>query len=158
MNKPIINNIKLRILAGQAKPMPPVGPVLGQYGIDLRKFCDFFNEQTKLLDKNLLLNVKIKIIGADKFNIILSVPSSTFYLKKVLNLKKGTSITNQLVCENNQIEVILLYEIAKVRVLLKTKLVNLNLTSKLKKELIKQEMKMLIGSLNSLGLSIYNKE
>lgn len=151
MNRFQKNNIKVQIFAGQAKPLPPVGPILGQYGINTKKFCEKFNAETEQYDKSLLLNVKIKVLNSDNYDVIISPPSTTFYLKRAFNFQKGKTQPNSSSKDNKKLDLVILYEIAKIRLILKYKLLGINLEPLNIRSLIEREVKSLIGSAKSMG-------
>jgi len=89
MAKPIKTILKLQIRAGQANPAPPVGPALGQHGIDIQKFCNQFNSATK--DKgNDIIPVEITIYKDRAFDFKLKTPPAAELLKKAAGIEKGS--------------------------------------------------------------------
>ncbi len=89
MAKPIKTIIKLQIKAGQANPAPPVGPALGQHGLDIQKFCSQFNEATK--DKmGDIIPVEITVYQDRTFNFRLKTPPAPDLLKKAAGIEKGS--------------------------------------------------------------------
>ncbi len=85
-----VSFVKLLVPAGLANPSPPIGPALGQKGINIMDFCKSFNEKTKLLEKGLLLPVLLTVNSDRSFTYIIKTPSVTVLLKKNLFLKKGS--------------------------------------------------------------------
>jgi len=89
MAKEILTKIKLQIKAGQANPAPPVGPALGQHGLNIQDFCTKFNDQTK--DKGGdVLPVEISVYEDRTFDFIIKTPPAAELLKKAAKLKKGS--------------------------------------------------------------------
>ena len=88
MAKKIIGFIKLQIQAGQANPAPPVGPALGQHGVNIMDFCKAFNAETqdKMGD---LIPVEITVYADRSFSFITKTPPASYYLKKAAKLQKG---------------------------------------------------------------------
>lgn len=87
--------IKLQILPGQAKPSPPVGPALGQHGVQIMDFCRAFNDATKDMDKELPCPVVIKVKKDKSFTFDLKTPPASALIKKELGLKKGSAVPNK---------------------------------------------------------------
>ncbi len=89
MAKKIISIIKLQILAGQANPAPPVGPALGQHGLNISEFCQQFNERSKG-QIGYILPVEISVYEDRTYNFILKTPLTSDLLKKAININKGS--------------------------------------------------------------------
>lgn len=90
MAKKIVGYIKLQIPAGAANPSPPVGPALGQKGLNIMEFCKAFNAQTQNIEKGIPIPVVITAYGDRSFSFIMKTPPVSYYLKKAANLKKGS--------------------------------------------------------------------
>ena len=90
MAKKIKAQIKLHIAAGQANPAPPVGPALGQHGVNIMQFCKQFNEQTKNRD-GLILPAVISVYEDRSFTFIIKSPPSSILLKRAANLAKASA-------------------------------------------------------------------
>lgn len=89
MPKQILTTIKLQIPAGQANPAPPVGPALGQHGLNIQEFCTKFNEATK--DKmGDIIPVEITVFEDRSYDFLLKTPPAAELLKKAANIKKGS--------------------------------------------------------------------
>lgn len=89
MAKKVVGKIKLQIKAGQANPAPPVGPALGQHGVNMMDFCKSFNDRTK--DKgDALIPVEITVYEDRSFEFITKTPPASFLIKKAIRLKKGS--------------------------------------------------------------------
>ena len=93
-NKEIITYIKLQVPAGAASPSPPVGPALGQHGVNLMDFCNAFNSQTNELEKNLPVPVVITVYEDRSFDFIVKTTPASVLLKKAAGLTKGSGTPN----------------------------------------------------------------
>ena len=93
MAKNITGYVKLQVPAGSASPSPPIGPALGQAGLNIMNFCKAFNEQTDKLEKGMPCPVVITVFQDKSFEFIVKKPPASFYIKKELNLKKGSGQT-----------------------------------------------------------------
>ena len=93
-NKEIITYIKLQVPAGAASPSPPVGPALGQHGVNLMDFCNAFNVQTNELEKNLPVPVVITVYEDRSFDFIVKTTPASVLLKKAAGLSKGSGTPN----------------------------------------------------------------
>jgi large subunit ribosomal protein L11 len=91
MAKKIVGFIKLQIPAGKANPSPPVGPALGQRGLNIMEFCKAFNAQTQGVEPGLMLPVAITAFADKSFTFIIKTPPATVLIKKALKLDKGSS-------------------------------------------------------------------
>ncbi|MCK5215117.1 MAG: 50S ribosomal protein L11 [Candidatus Omnitrophica bacterium] len=89
MAKEVVTQIKLYVPAGQANPAPPVGPALGQHGVNIMSFCKAFNEQTKGRE-GLILPAVITVYKDKSFDFIIKTPPSSILLKKAANLAKAS--------------------------------------------------------------------
>lgn len=95
MAKKIAGYIKLTIPAGKANPSPPVGPALGQNGLNIMEFCKAFNAATQSMEAGTPVPVVITAYQDKTFEFITKTPPASYYLKKVLKLKKGSSATRK---------------------------------------------------------------
>ena len=91
MAKEILEYIKLQIPAGGANPSPPVGPALGQRGLNIMDFCKSFNEKTKKIEKGAPVPVVITAYKDRTFSFIMKLPPVSHYLKKAAKIEKGNS-------------------------------------------------------------------
>lgn len=91
MAKKVIGYIKLQVKAGQANPSPPVGPALGQRGLNIMEFCKAFNAQTQGLEPGLMLPVVITAFADKSFTFIMKSPPATVLIKKAIKLDKGSA-------------------------------------------------------------------
>ncbi len=90
MSKKVVGYIKLQIQAGQANPSPPVGPALGQHGVNIMEFCKAFNAKTQEMSGQ-LIPVEITVFADRSFTFITKTPPTSFLILEALKLKKGSS-------------------------------------------------------------------
>ena len=91
MAKKIVGLIKLQVPAGKANPSPPIGPALGQRGLNIMEFCKAFNAQTQKMEPGLMLPVVITAFADKSFTFILKSPPASVLIRKALKLEKGSS-------------------------------------------------------------------
>jgi large subunit ribosomal protein L11 len=89
--KKIVGLIKLQVPAGKANPSPPIGPALGQRGLNIMEFCKAFNAQTQKMEPGLMLPVVITAYADKSFTFILKSPPASVLIRKALKLEKGSS-------------------------------------------------------------------
>ena len=94
MAKKIEAYIKLQVPAGQANPSPPVGPALGQYGVNIMEFCKAFNAQTQSMEAGLPIPVVITVYSDRSFTFISKTPPAAVLLKKIAGIPKGSGRPN----------------------------------------------------------------
>jgi large subunit ribosomal protein L11 len=94
MAKKINAYIKLQVKAGEANPSPPVGPALGQHGVNIMEFCKAFNAKTQSLEKGLPIPVVITVYSDRSFTFITKTPPAGVLLKKAVGIPKGSSTPN----------------------------------------------------------------
>jgi large subunit ribosomal protein L11 len=94
MAKKIQAYIKLQVAAGKANPSPPVGPALGQHGVNIMEFCKAFNAQTQSLEPGLPIPVIITVYADRSFTFIMKTPPASVLIKKALSLQSGSSRPN----------------------------------------------------------------
>ncbi len=133
--------IKLQIRAGQANPAPPVGPALGQHGINIQDFCTQFNEKTKEMGGD-LIPVEITVNDDRSFSFILKSPPASELLKKAAGIKKGAS--NPLTDKVGVITDAQLEEIADKK------------KNDLNTKDVEQAKKIIAGTARSMGIKIEN--
>jgi large subunit ribosomal protein L11 len=95
MSKEVIAKIKLEIVAGQASPAPPVGPALGQHGVNIMGFVREFNERTKKMDEGTVVPVLITVFKDKSFNFVVKTPPASYLLKKAAGIAKGSGAPNK---------------------------------------------------------------
>ena len=91
MAKKIVGLIKLQVPAGKANPSPPIGPALGQRGLNIMEFCKAFNAQTQKMEPGLMLPVVITAYADKSFTFIMKSPPASVLIRKALKLDKGSS-------------------------------------------------------------------
>jgi large subunit ribosomal protein L11 len=94
MAKKVEAYIKLQVPAGQANPSPPVGPALGQHGVNIMEFCKAFNAKTQKMEQGLPIPVVITVYNDRSFTFITKTPPASVLIRKALNLSKGSSTPN----------------------------------------------------------------
>jgi large subunit ribosomal protein L11 len=94
MAKKIEAYIKLQVAAGQANPSPPVGPALGQHGVNIMEFCKAFNAQTQSVEQGLPIPVVITVYSDRSFTFVTKTPPASVLLKKAAGIKSGSSVPN----------------------------------------------------------------
>ena len=94
MAKKVTGYIKLQIPAGQANPSPPVGPALGQQGVNIMEFCKQFNAQTQSLEKGLPTPVVITVYSDRSFTFIMKTPPASVLIRKAIGIEKGSPRPN----------------------------------------------------------------
>ncbi len=94
MAKKIQAYIKLQVKAGEANPSPPVGPALGQHGVNIMEFCKAFNAQTQNIEKGLPIPVVITVYADRSFTFITKTPPASVLLKKAAGIDKGSAVPN----------------------------------------------------------------
>jgi len=94
MAKKVEAYIKLQVPAGQANPSPPVGPALGQHGVDIMEFCKAFNAETQSMESGLPIPVVISVYSDRSFTFIKKTPPASVLLRKAAGIKKGSGVPN----------------------------------------------------------------
>jgi large subunit ribosomal protein L11 len=95
MAKKIEAYIKLQVPAGEANPSPPVGPALGQRGVNIMEFCKAFNAKTQNMEKGMPIPVVITVYADRSFTFITKTPPASVLLKKIAGIPKGSSVPNK---------------------------------------------------------------
>lgn len=93
--KKIQAQIKLQVPAGQANPAPPIGPALGQHGVNIMEFCKQFNAKTQKLEAGLVIPVIITVFADRSFTFIMKTPPVSVLIKKAAGLAKGSGVPNK---------------------------------------------------------------
>src|SRR5690242_7836064 len=140
MAKKITGYIKLQVPAGTANPAPPIGPALGQRGVNIMEFCKQFNAATQEMDKGTPLPTVITVYADRSFSFVTKTPPATFFIKKAVNLKSGSKEPGKL--SAGTIKRSQLAEIAQL------KMADLNAND------IEQATKIIEGSARSMGLQV----
>lgn len=139
MAQKIAGYIKLQIPAGKATPAPPVGPALGQHGVNIMGFCKEFNEKTAK-DAGLIIPVVITVYADRSFTFVTKTPPAAVLIKKACNINSGSGVPNKT--KVAQLSKDALRQIAE------TKMPDLNASS------IEAAMKMIAGTARSMGVTI----
>jgi large subunit ribosomal protein L11 len=140
MAKKIDGYIKLQVPAGAANPSPPIGPALGQRGVNIMEFCKAFNARTTELEKGMPIPVVITVYTDKSFTFETKTPPATFLLKKAAKIQKGaTTVGTQTVGRVTR---------AQVREIAQVKMVDLNAGD------LDAAEKIIAGSARSMGLEV----
>jgi large subunit ribosomal protein L11 len=94
MAKKVDKYVKLQVPAGKANPSPPIGPALGQAGVNIMEFCKAFNAQTQKLEAGLIMPVVVTVYSDRSFTFVIKTPPAAILLKKALGLEKGSGTPN----------------------------------------------------------------
>ena len=140
MAKKIDGYLKLQVPAGQANPSPPIGPALGQRGLNIMEFCKAFNAQTQELEGGMPIPTLITVFADKSFTFTTKTAPASFYLKKAAKLKKGGATPGRESAGS--------VTKAQVKEIAELKMVDLNAAD------IGQAMKIIEGSARSMGLSV----
>ena len=140
MAKKIVGFIKLQVPAGKANPSPPIGPALGQRGLNIMEFCKAFNAQTQGVEPGLPLPVVITAFADKSFTFVIKTPPATVLIKKAIKLDKGSA--NPLNVKVGKITREQLEEIAK------TKMKDMNAAS------LDAAVRTIAGSARSMGVAV----
>jgi large subunit ribosomal protein L11 len=139
MAKKIIGLIKLQIPAGKATPAPPVGPALGQHGVNIMGFCKEFNEKTRR-DMGLIIPVVITVYADRSFTFITKTPPAAVLLKKACNLESASGVPH--------LEKVATISKEEIRKIAELKMPDLNAGS------IEAAMSMIAGTARSMGIVV----
>ena len=140
MAKKVAGQLKLQVKAGSATPSPPIGPALGQRGINIMEFCKAFNAQTQELEKGSPIPVVITYYQDKSFTFAMKTPPVTFFLKKASNLKSGSKEPGKVRAGTVSRD--------KVREIATVKMKDLNAND------VEAAMRMVEGSARSMGLEV----
>jgi large subunit ribosomal protein L11 len=140
MAKKISSYIKLQIAAGQANPSPPVGPALGQRGVNIMEFCKAFNAETQNAEQGVPTPVTITVYADKSFSIVTRTPPASYFLRKAAGLEKGSETAGR--------EMVGSVTIDQVREIAKLKMVDLNAND------IDAAAEMIAGSARSMGIEV----
>ncbi len=140
MAKKIIGYIKLEVAAGSANPSPPIGPALGQRGLNIMEFCKAFNASTEKLEKGMPIPVVITAYGDRTFTFVTKTPPVSYFLKKASGVAKGTSTPSK--------ELIGKVTMAQVKEIAEAKMTDLNAVD------VDGAVAMITGSARSMGIEV----
>src|SRR6266516_6788933 len=138
MAKKVIKIVKLQIPAGQANPAPPVGPALGQHGVNIMEFCKAFNAQTQGPNAGRITPVEISVYEDRSFTFITKTPPAAVLIKEALNLQKGSAEPNRDKVGRLRRE--------QLRQIAEAKMPDLNARD------VEQAMKVIAGTARSMGV------
>ena len=94
MAKKVQGYVKLQVPAGAANPSPPIGPALGQQGVNIMEFCKQFNAQTQKLEKGLPIPVVITVYADRSFTFVMKTPPASVLIRKAIGIEKGSGVPN----------------------------------------------------------------
>jgi len=140
MSKEVVARVKLQITAKQASPAPPVGPALGQHGVNIMQFVREFNDRTSKMEEGQVVPIVITIFKDKTFTFIMRTPPASYLLKKAAGIAKGSGAPNK-----DKVGKVTLKQIEEIA---KTKLPDLNAND------IAAAMKIVEGTAKNMGLEI----
>ena len=140
MAKKIQGYIKLQVKAGQANPSPPIGPALGQRGVNIMEFCKQFNAATKELEPGMPIPTVITVFSDRSFNFITKQPPASWYIKRAAKLQSGSKTPGRDSAGHITME--------QVREIAEAKMADLNTQD------VDQACKMIAGSARSMGIEV----
>ncbi|MEP0521519.1 MAG: 50S ribosomal protein L11 [Hyphomicrobiales bacterium] len=140
MAKKIAGYLKLQVPAGAANPSPPIGPALGQRGVNIMEFCKAFNAKTGEMEKGQPIPVILTIYQDKSFTFVMKTPPASFLLKKAAKLQKGSTEPGKKVAGT--------VTQADLRAIAEVKMVDLNAND------VESAMKLIAGSARSMGLEV----
>lgn len=139
MAQKVVGYIKLQINGGKATPAPPVGPALGQHGVNIMAFTKEFNERTKN-DVGYIIPVVITVYADRSFSFITKTPPASVLIKKACGIESGSSVPNKTKVAKITSE--------QIRKIAETKMTDLNASS------VETAMKMIAGTARSMGVEV----
>jgi large subunit ribosomal protein L11 len=140
MAKKVLAYVRLQVPAGQANPSPPVGPALGQHGVNIMEFCKTFNAHTQSVELGLPIPVVVTVYADRSFSFITKTPPASVLLRKAIGVEKGSATPN--VQKVGTVTRSQLEEIAK------TKMADLNAND------LEAAVRIIAGSARSMGLNV----
>ena len=140
MAKKITGYLKLQVSAGSANPSPPIGPALGQRGLNIMEFCKSFNAATQQMEKGMPIPVVITIFSDKSFTYALKTPPASYFLKKAAKIEKGGATAGRAVAGT--------VTAAQCREIAQAKLKDLNTND------LDQATKIIMGSARAMGLQV----
>jgi len=141
MAKKIDSYIKLTIYSGKANPSPPIGPALGQKGVNIMEFCKAFNAATSTLDSDMPIPVVVTVFSDKSFEFVTKSPTASFYIKKFAKISKGSSATKK----ESYVGKITFNDCSEIA---KIKMKDLNANN------INTAVKIIAGSAESMGIEV----
>jgi large subunit ribosomal protein L11 len=140
MAKKIDGYISLQVPAGQANPSPPIGPALGQRGVNIMEFCKAFNAKTKDMEQGTPIPVKITVFGDKSFTFVMKTPPASFFLKKAAKINSGSKEPGRASAGTVTMD--------QVREIAQAKMADLNTND------VEQAARIIAGSARSMGLTV----
>ena len=140
MAKKLVGTMKLQVKAGQANPSPPVGPALGQRGINIMEFCKAFNAKTADLEPGAPCPTVISYFQDKSFTMDIKTPPASYYLKKAAKVKSGAKTPSR--------ETVGSVTTKQLREIAEAKMVDLSAND------VDQAMKIILGSAKSMGIEV----
>ena len=141
MAKKIQAYVKLQVPAGKANPSPPIGPALGQQGVNIMEFCKQFNARTQKMEAGMPIPVVITVFQDRSFTFITKTPPNTYFLKKAANVEKGS----QTVGKSGPVGRITMTQLREIA---EQKMKDMNAND------VDGAVRMLMGSARSMGLTV----
>jgi large subunit ribosomal protein L11 len=141
MAKKITGYIKLQVPAGKANPSPPIGPALGQRGLNIMEFCKAFNAATQSLEQGMPIPVVITAYGDRTFTFVTKTPPVSYFLKKAAGVEKGSQTTGRGAKVGK-------VTMTQIREIATTKMKDLNAND------VEAASRMIVGSARSMGLDV----
>jgi len=132
--------IKLQIPAGEANPSPPVGPALGQHGLNIQEFCKSFNGKTEKIEKGIKVPVIISVYSDKSFDFVIKTTPAAILLRKAAGIEKGSATPNSVKVGTVTLE--------QVEEIAKTKMKDLNANT------LEAAVKIISGSAKSMGITV----
>ena len=143
MAKEVIGFIKLQVPAGGANPSPPIGPALGQKGLNIMEFCKQFNAKTQQMEKGIPVPVVITAFSDRSFTFVTKTPPNSYFVMKAAKISKGSSTVGLTTVGNITMD--------QVREIAKTKMPDLNCHT------IEGAMQQVIGTARPMGVTVSEK-
>ena len=140
MAKKIVGYIKLQVPAGAANPSPPIGPALGQRGLNIMEFCKAFNAKTQDMEKQMPIPVTITVFSDKSFAFDMKTPPASYYLKKAAKVSAGSKTPGR--------DLVATVSMADVRKIAEAKMVDLNAHT------IDAAAQIIAGSARSMGIQV----
>ena len=140
MAKKITGYIRLQVPAGQANPSPPIGPALGQAGLNIMEFCKVFNAETQNIEPGIPIPVVISAYQDRSFSFITKTPPASYFLRKAAKLEKASGEPGR--------EIVGVVTMKQIREIAEKKMVDLNTKN------IEEACRMITGSARSMGIEV----
>ena len=140
MAKKVVGYIKLQVPAGSANPSPPIGPALGQRGLNIMEFCKAFNAKTQNEEKGMPIPVTITVFSDKSFSFEMKTPPASYFIKKAAKLESGSKAPGRDVAGS--------ITMAQVREIAKAKMKDLNAVD------LEGAAKLIAGSARSMGIEV----